>query len=101
MSPVFEVVIAKAAKDPSLAAHIAGEFEFDANPYTLIPTSAVARAVLGRVLRGQFGLVPAFFKQGMHINAVQRELKARQRLLAELPASTRASAEAGEGVPAA
>jgi flavin-dependent dehydrogenase len=91
MSPVFEVVIDKVGKDPELGKYIAGEFEFEVNPYELIPVSVVMKAVIGQVARGRLGLLPAFLKQGRRISSVQRELKERQRLLEAIPAATPAA----------
>ncbi len=82
-----QVVFSRVAKKPSLRARMAATMEHRLSPMETFPVRQVLWWALGAALRGSPGVVPEFMSMGRRGAVLQRELRMRQRLLAEAEAS--------------
>jgi flavin-dependent dehydrogenase len=82
-----QVVFSHVAKAPGLQARMAATMEHQLSPLETFPVRQVLWWTLGAALRGSLGVVPDFIALGRRGAAANRELRARQRLLADAEAS--------------
>ena len=100
VNPLNQVVYALAARTPELLARLQAQARREISPYEVVPMATLLRGMAGAMLRGNFGVVPAFFaagKRGAKAASARRE---RVELLAALSsagpkvvAETKAAAE--------
>jgi menaquinone-9 beta-reductase len=82
-----QVVFSHAAKTPDLQARIAATMEHQLSPFETFPGRKVLWWTLGAAVRGSLGVVPDFIALTRRGSAANRELRLRQRLLADAEAA--------------
>ena len=82
-----QVVFAHAAKSPALQARMAATMEHQLSPFETFSVRQVLWWAVGAAFRGSLGVVPDFIALGRRGSAANRELRLRQRLLADAEAS--------------
>jgi 2-polyprenyl-6-methoxyphenol hydroxylase-like FAD-dependent oxidoreductase len=82
-----QVVFSHVAKAPRLQARMAATMEHQLSPFETFPVRHVLWWTLGAVVRGSPGVVPDFIALARRGSAANRELRLRQRLLANAEAS--------------
>jgi 2-polyprenyl-6-methoxyphenol hydroxylase-like FAD-dependent oxidoreductase len=70
-------------KSPKLMELFRHQFEHDMDPFDTVPLSVAIKAMLGGLMRGQFGIVKEFLHEGKRISAIQSEGKRLRKLLAQ------------------
>lgn len=70
------------AASPALQERIHQIASRELSPYLAFKPGEIIRMTLGAVLRGRFGVLPAFFRAARRAGAVAKELERRKRLLA-------------------
>jgi hypothetical protein len=78
-----QVVFSHAARAPELRARLAATMEHRLSPDETFPVRRVLSWALGAALRGSLRVVPEFLKIARRGSANNRELRLRQRLLAD------------------
>ena len=84
---LHQVVFSHAAKTPALQARLAATMEHQLPPQATFPVQRVLWWTLGAAFRGSLRVIPEFTTMARRGSANDRELRFRQRLLAEAEAS--------------
>jgi 2-polyprenyl-6-methoxyphenol hydroxylase-like FAD-dependent oxidoreductase len=84
---LHQIVLSHAAKIPSLQARLAATMEHQLSPQETFPVQHVLWWMLGAAFRGSLRVIPEFITMVRRGAADSRELRLRQRLLAEAEAS--------------
>ena len=82
-----QVVFSHVAKSPSLQARMAATMEHQLSPLETFSARQVLGWTLGAAVRGSLRVIPEFIAMARRGSANNRELRLRQRLLAEAEAS--------------
>ena len=82
-----QVVFSHVAKAPRLQAQMAATMEHQLSPFETFSVRQVLWWTLGAAVRGSLGVVPDFIALARRGSAANRELRLRQRLLANAEAS--------------
>jgi menaquinone-9 beta-reductase len=82
-----QVVFSHAARTPDLQARIAATMAHQLSPFETFPVRKVLWWTLGAAVRGSLGVVPDFIALTRRGSAANRELRLRQRLLADAEAA--------------
>jgi len=82
-----QVVFSHVAKTPSLRARMAATMEHQLSPLETFPVQQVLQWALCAAFRGSLRVIPEFMTKARRGSADSRELRLRQRLLAEAEAS--------------
>ena len=85
VNPLNQAVYALAGRSPELIERLQAQARREISPYAVVPMGTVLRAVAGAVLRGNFGVLPAFFAAGQRGAKAQRAQRERIALLDALP----------------
>jgi 2-polyprenyl-6-methoxyphenol hydroxylase-like FAD-dependent oxidoreductase len=97
---LHQVVFSHAAKTPGLQARMAATMEHQLSPFETFPVRKVLWWTLGAAFRGSLGVLPDFIALARRGSAANRELRLRQRLLADAEGSearaTKVTRELGE-----
>jgi 2-polyprenyl-6-methoxyphenol hydroxylase-like FAD-dependent oxidoreductase len=97
---LHQVVFSHVAKTPGLQARMAATMEHQLSPFETFPVRKVLWWTLGAAFRGSLGVLPDFIALARRGSAGNRELRLRQRLLADAEGSearaTKATRELGE-----
>jgi flavin-dependent dehydrogenase len=88
VNPLNKVVYALAARSPEIMARLQAQARREISPYAVVPMAALLRAMAGAMLRGNFGVLPAFFAAGQRGAKAQRDRRERVELLQALPPTT-------------
>jgi flavin-dependent dehydrogenase len=89
-----QVVFSHVAKSPSLRARMAATMEHQLSPFETFSARQVLGWTLDAALRGSLCVIPEFIAMAKRGSADSRELRLRQRLLAEAEASERQATRA-------
>jgi hypothetical protein len=82
-----QVVFSHVARTPALRARMAATMEHQLSPSATFSVPQVLWWALGAAVRGSLRVVPEFVAMGRRGSAIDREMRLRQRLLAEAEAS--------------
>jgi hypothetical protein len=77
------LVFERVGQSPKLIELFRHQFEHDMDPFDTVPLSVAIKAMLGGLMRGQFGIVKEFLHEGKRISAIQSEGKRLRKLLAQ------------------
>ena len=81
------LVLKNMVKDTELKKRMALVMEHKLSPFNAFPVSRIMKWTIIAALRGKLGVIPEFLAKGKRASAVNRELKSRIKLLAEVEGS--------------
>lgn len=81
--PLMRTVFRRIGADPELVERMTDLPEHRTNPYDVIPSGPVLRALLGCLARGRWAAVGEFLDQGRRAGEFREEMERRRELLAE------------------
>ena len=82
------LVIKNMVNDTELKKRMALVMEHKLSPFDAFPVSSIIKWTIGAALRGNLHVIPEFFAKGKRASFVNRELKSRRKLLAEVESTT-------------
>jgi hypothetical protein len=84
--PLVRAIYRRVARDPDLARRMTHLPEHRSTPYDLLPAAPVLGALAGCLVRGRFGAIAEFLRQGRRGKAFRREMAKRRKLLERVAA---------------
>ena len=89
---MLRIIFERVAAEPRLAVRLAAVMERQLSPYEVLPAATAMQWILAAVLRGNVAVLRELLGMAGRISLMKRELRAREKLLAECEAAARAGA---------